>query len=78
MTRDWTWTGRTGRSLKVKSASENRVATGFVDPNADRIAHVNSLRERQFAVSLKDRLALNSVVLAVLKQAGVVRLTRIA
>ena len=41
--RDWFWTGRTMRSLKVKSASENRVVIGFVDPNADRIAHVNNL-----------------------------------
>lgn len=32
------------RSLKVKSASENRVVIGFVDPNADRIADVNNLR----------------------------------
>jgi len=34
-------------SLKVKSASENAATIGFVDPNADRIAHVNNLRERQ-------------------------------
>ena len=33
--RDWIWTGRTMRSLKVKSASENRCVIGFVDPNAD-------------------------------------------
>jgi len=48
--RDWFWTGRTMRSLKVKSASENRVEIGFVDPNADRIAHVNNLRENAFGI----------------------------
>jgi hypothetical protein len=76
--RDWFWTGRTMRSLKVKSASENRVVIGFVDPNADRIAHVNNLRERQFGVSPRDRLALNAIVLAVLKQERVVRVAKAA
>jgi len=76
--RDWVWTGRTMRSLKVKSASENRVVIGFVDPNADRIAHVNNLRERQFGVSPRDRLALNAIVLAVLKQERVVRVAKAA
>ena len=76
--RDWVWTGRTMRSLKVKSANENRVVIGFVDPNADRVAHVNNLRERQFGVSPKDRSALNAIVLAVLKRARVVRVKRAA
>jgi hypothetical protein len=76
--RDWVWTGRTMRSLKVKSASENRVVIGFVDPNADRIAHVNNLREKQFGISPKDRKALNAIVLAVLKQSRVVRVVRAA
>jgi hypothetical protein len=66
------------RPLKVKSANENRVVIGFVDPNADRFAHVNNLRERQFGVSPKDRLALNANVLAVLKRARVVRVVRAA
>ena len=57
--RDWFWTGRTMRSLKVKSASENRAVIGFVDPNADRMAHVNNLREKQFGISPKDRKASN-------------------
>jgi hypothetical protein len=76
--RDWVWTGRTMRSLKVKSANENRVVVGFVDPNADRVAHVNNLRERQFGVSPKDRSALNAIVLAILKRARVVRVVRAA
>jgi hypothetical protein len=76
--RDWFWTGRTMRSLKVKSASENRAVIGFVDPNADRIAHVNNLRNRQFGVSPKDRAALAAAVLAVLRKAPVVRAARAA
>jgi hypothetical protein len=76
--RDWVWTGRTMRSLKVKSASENAATIGFVDPNADRIAHVNNLRERQFGISPKDRSALNAAVLAVLRQAHVIRIKRAA
>ena len=76
--RDWYWTGRTMRSLKVKSASENRAVIGFVDPNADRIAHVNNLRERAFGISPKDRLALNSIVLAVLKTVRAVRVAKAA
>jgi hypothetical protein len=76
--RDWVWTGRTMRSLKVKSANENQAVIGFVDPNADRVAHVNNLRERQYGISPKDRKALNAVVLAVLSQSRVVRVRRVA
>jgi hypothetical protein len=76
--RDWFWTGRTMRSLKVKSASENRAVIGFVDPNADRVAHVNNLREKQFGVSPTDRQALNAAVLAVLRQARAIRVGRAA
>jgi len=76
--RDWFWTGRTMRSLKVKQASENRCVIGFVDPNADRIAHVNNLRERAFGISFKDRLALTAVARGVLKAARVVRVAKAA
>lgn len=76
--RDWFWTGRTMRSLKVKSASENRVVIGFVDPNADRIAHVNNLRERQFGVSPLDRKAINAAVVVLLRRARAVRVVRAA
>jgi len=76
--RDWFWTGRTMRSLKVKSASENRAVIGFVDPNADRVAHVNNLREKQFGVSPTDRSALNAAVLAALRKVRPVRVRRAA
>ena len=42
------------RTLKVKSASENLVVVGFIDPSADRIAHVNGPRERPFGVSSQE------------------------
>jgi integrase len=76
--RDWFWTGRTIRSLKVKSASENRCVIGFIDPNADRIAHVNNLRERAFGISPRDRQAMVAVIRAVLRTARVVRVARAA
>jgi hypothetical protein len=76
--RDWLWTGRTLRSLKVKQVSENRCVIGFIDPNADLIAHVNNLRERAFGISPKDRLALNAVVRAVLKQVRLLRVSKAA
>ena len=76
--RDWFWTGRTLRSLKVKSASENRCVIGFVDPNADRIAHVNNIRERAFGVSPKDRQAIVAVIKAVLRKARVIQVRRAA
>jgi len=76
--RDWVWTGRTMRSLKVKSANENAATIGFLDPKADRIAHVNNLRERLFGISSKDRSALDAGVLAVLRSARIVRVAKAA
>ena len=70
--RDWTWRGRTLRSLSVKSANENRVTIGFSDPQTDMIAHVNNLRERAFGVSQADRKSLREIVLATLRRARVV------
>ena len=76
--RDWFLTGRTMRSLKVKSASENRVVIGFINSSADRVAHLNNLREKAFGVSPKDRLALNAIVLATLKRSRVISVRKAA
>jgi hypothetical protein len=76
--RDWVLTGRTMRSLKVKSANENRAVIGFIDSNADAAAHINNLREKAFGVSPKDRVALNAVVQAVLKTVRSVRVAKVA
>ncbi|HXP88836.1 MAG TPA: hypothetical protein VN841_29210 [Bryobacteraceae bacterium] len=76
--RDWKWSGRTMRSMKVLTASENRVVIGFVDARADAIAHINNLREQQFGVSPKDRNALNAAVLAELRRQPVVKFQRAA
>ena len=76
--RDWFWTGRTMRSLKVKNANENRAVIGFVDPKADLVAHVNNLREKAFGISTKDRNATTAAVLAILMRARVVRVERAA
>jgi hypothetical protein len=76
--RDWTWRGRTLRSLAVKSASENHVTIGFTDAQSDQIAHVNNLRERAFGVSPADRKALGQIILATLRRLRPVRLRKAA
>jgi hypothetical protein len=76
--RNWTWTGKTLRALKVKSASENRAVIGFIDPKADAIAHWNNRIEKQFGLSPKDEKALITIVNIVAKQARVVRTEKIA
>jgi len=76
--RDWTWRGRTLRSLSVKSANENRVVIGFSDPETDGIAHVNNLRERAFGVSPEDLKALTEIVLATLRTQRIVAFRKAA
>ena len=76
--RDWTWRGRTLRSLSVKSANENRVVIGFSDPQSDGIAHLNNLRERAFGVSPEDRNALTELVLATLRTKRIVAFRKAA
>ena len=39
--RDWYWSGRTQGSFKVKSANEEIVTIGFVDPVADQKVTIN-------------------------------------
>ena len=76
--RDWVWRGKTMRSLKVKAANENRAVIGFIDPEADRIAHINNQREKQFGLSPKDEEVLKRVVYATAMQARAVRTTKVA
>jgi precorrin isomerase len=51
---------------------------GFIDPEADRIAHINNQREKQFGLSPKDEEVLKRVVHATAMQARVVRTTKVA
>ncbi len=76
--RDWMWRGKTMRSLKVQSANENRAVVAFVDPEADRIAHFNNKRERQFGMSPADRTVLKQAVNSTAKQARIVRVERVS
>jgi hypothetical protein len=76
--RDWKWTGKTLRALKVKSASENRAVIGFIDPKADSIAHWNNQREKQFGMSPRDEKELIRAVREISKQARVVRTEKVA
>lgn len=76
--RDWFFRGLTIGSLKVKSANENRVVVGFVNDQADKIAHINNLREKAFGVSPNDRNVINAAVLATLKQFRIIRFKKVA
>lgn len=62
----------------MNSPTENRSDIGFVDPNADRIARVNNLREKQFGISPKDLQAFKAAILATLRKARVVRIMKAA
>jgi hypothetical protein len=76
--RDWFWTGRTIRSLKVKQVSENRCVIGFINPNADAVAHINNIRERAFGISPKDRQAMIAVISAILRTSRVIQVRKAA
>jgi hypothetical protein len=76
--RDWTWRGRTLRSLNVLRANENGVTIGFTDPQADKIAAVNNRREKAFGVSPEDRKALREIVLATLRAKPIVSFRKVA
>ena len=71
--RDWIWTGRTMRSMKVISANEHRAVIGFTDPHTDLVAHLNNLREKQFGVSPKDHQVLLKTILQTLRSSISVR-----
>jgi hypothetical protein len=76
--RDWYWRGLTLGSLKVKSASEDRVTIGPVNGQAQTILAAQNRRARQWGVSPKDYEALNAAVRATLSQHKFVRLVKIA
>jgi hypothetical protein len=76
--RDWTWTGRTMRALRVLTANENAVKIGFSDPVADYRAHINNRREKAFGISPKDKKVLNAAVLATLRQVRVIQFKKAA
>jgi hypothetical protein len=67
---------KTMRALKVKAANENRVIIGFIDPKADRIAHINNMQEKMFGLSPKDREVLLDTVTEMKR--GAVSVKRIA
>lgn len=76
--RDWTWRGRTLRSMNVLSVNENRVVIGFVDAQSDMVAHVNNQREKAFGVSPNDRRAMVPYLRAMLQQARVISVRKVA
>ena len=49
--RNWRFTGRTLRAMRVLRADENKAVIGFSDPIAAMRAAINNRRERQFGIS---------------------------
>lgn len=70
--RDWTRSGRTLRSMKVISVSEQGGKIAFADAKSAIIAAVLNKQERAFGISPLDRQALNRAVQAELKRSAVV------
>lgn len=60
--RDWYWSGRTRGSFKVKSANEDIVTIGFIDPVADRKITINRRICEMLSDSPSDLLALHASV----------------
>jgi hypothetical protein len=76
--RDWTWSGRTLRSMKVLSVSENGGKIGFTDSHSDKVAHVNNRIEKAFGISPNDRKALNQAVSDMFKTSKLIQFKRVA
>lgn len=72
--RDWFWRGLTLGSFKVKRASEDSVTIGFVNAQADMIAHANNLRVKQFGTSPADRAVLLQAVRTQLIHSPILRM----
>lgn len=53
--RNWTYSGRTLRSMKTLTAQPNRAVVGFVDAETNKRAAINNARSKQFGVSATDR-----------------------
>ncbi len=58
--RNWTFSGRTLRSMKVLSAAPNRAVIGFTDAETNKRAAINNRRARQFGVSTADQRVLSA------------------
>jgi len=52
--RNWTFTGRTLRSMKVLVGAPNKAIIGFIDPETNKRAAINNRRSRQFGISGTD------------------------
>jgi hypothetical protein len=76
--RDWVYSGRTLRSLKVLSVSENGGKVGFTDQRANSIATYINKIDRAFGISPTDRLALNNALGDVLRGGNVIQFKRAA
>jgi hypothetical protein len=76
--RDWTWSGRTLRSMKLLTVNQNGFKIGFTDSRSDRIAHANNQQVKMFGVSPNDAEALKNALWAVFRTGNVIQFRRVA
>jgi hypothetical protein len=60
--RNWQFTGRTLRSFKTLTATDNRAILGFTDRESNMRAAINNRRARQFGVSPFNQIELKRAV----------------
>ena len=60
--RNWTWSGKTLKSMQVLSASEDKAVVGFVGDRANRIVAKMNQIDRMFGVAESDQRALQDEV----------------
>lgn len=66
------------RALRVKAANQNRVEIGFIDPNVDKIAHINNKIDRMFGLSPKNKEFVKSAVIDMFKRTGMLKTRNVA
>ena len=76
--RDWTFTGRTLGSLKVKNANENQVRIGFINAQADMSVSIQNRRNRLWGTSPSDEKVLHREVDAQLMARRMIRMVKVA
>ena len=75
--RDWKMRGWTMASLKVKSATEEKVTIGFINPQADQIITIQNRLSKLWGVAPSDLEAQYAAVRATLQQVGTSQLIQI-
>ena len=76
--RDWCYSGRTLRSMKVLSVNENGGRVGFTDAKTNAIAGYLNQIDKAFGISPNDTKAMEAALDRVLRSGDIVQLQQIA